>query len=649
MTTPTVNATMAGRQGFAVVTVLFLSVVLASLLGAMVSLTNIELSSSRVNADMTSGFYAAEAGLNVRGEEIRREFQGYRRPAGDAPPDGDCSQGNGSGDFACAALEINHRTVTTYVVEDARNDDPDDAERTITVPPGELFAGLSAIQYRYSVFSEAVPEGHDRPEALLEMVFRVRLVPLFQFAAFYDKDLEILPGPTMTLDGRVHANGDLYLGSGATLRINGQVTSAVRSDGSGGNVHRGRKDRSQCEGTVRVETLVSGDAPVLACAGSSYHPLPESAFDPFRGQIRTKLDTLTVPPPEEFGVDGLYWREADVRIGLDLRHGASQARVVVLRPQAPGGIPQIDELLTADLATCPAVEPDRFFGVREGSDLPVLAAEVAAVEYSDTMRDNREQRSSAHHRTSYRQLLEVDVAGLLDCLHANRSSFFATHAHGENGIDSRRNGGLVWYLTVLGPHAGNASSGYGVRLRNADVLAASDASAPSIRGLTVVSDQAVFTHGHVNRAAASWRPAAIIADTIHVLSQAWDDARSTQNVSQRGASDTTVNAAFLAGTDTTGSRDGTDGQGGAYNGGLENYPRLHEDWSGRTLRYNGSFVSLGEPRRSTGAWRYGDPIYTAPNRDWNYDVRFDDAANLPPLTPRFVYLVQERFIRSFDR
>jgi len=43
------------------------------------------------------------------------------------------------------------------------------------------------------------------------------------------------------------------------------------------------------------------------------------------------------------------------------------------------------------------------------------------------------------------------------------------------------------------------------------------------------------------------------------------------------------------------------------------------------------------------------PVYTAPNRDWDYDARFNQAQSLPPLSPRFVYLVQERFIRDFER
>ena len=39
--------------------------------------------------------------------------------------------------------------------------------------------------------------------------------------------------------------------------------------------------------------------------------------------------------------------------------------------------------------------------------------------------------------------------------------------------------------------------------------------------------------------------------------------------------------------------------------------------------------------------------YSAPNRIWQYDERFNDPDQLPPLTPIFVYLRQELFLRDY--
>lgn len=53
-------------------------------------------------------------------------------------------------------------------------------------------------------------------------------IPLYQYAIFYDGDLELHPGPVMTVGGRAHSNSDMYLSSGNSLRFMGDVTAAGR-------------------------------------------------------------------------------------------------------------------------------------------------------------------------------------------------------------------------------------------------------------------------------------------------------------------------------------------------------------------------------------------------------------------------------------
>jgi hypothetical protein len=230
-------------------------------------------------------------------------------------------------------------------------------------------------------------------------------------------------------------------------------------------------------------------------------------------------------------------------------------------------------------------------------------------------------------------------------------------------LDDATYGGLVFHLTVHGPNSHARGNGYGVRIRNGAYIGSSIPGAPRPRGLTIVSDQPAYIQGDFNRN-EDWIPAAFLVDAINILSNAWDsDDRSRRPVAQRRASETEVNAAFLSGTDTTGGVEGVGGQDrGQYNGGLENYPRFHEAWqwpSGNnrtfvTFTYRGSFVSLGSSRKAAGRWCYGTcngffhGTYEAPGRQWSYDVRFSQG-QLPPLSPRFVYLKQERFLREFER
>ena len=171
-------------------------------------------------------------------------------------------------------------------------------------------------------------------------------------------------------------------------------------------------------------------------------------------------------------------------------------------------------------------------------------------------------------------------------------------------------------------------------------------------GLTFVSDQAVYVQGDSNT--VNWQPASILADSLNVLSNACLNTNSVihkasgancntgNGAAKIAPTPTTINSAFLAGTDITNSTAAPD-----YNGGLENYPRFSEGWGGVLLTYRGSFVSTSTPVHVRGTW--SSQLYGAPNRNWDYDTRFNAAENLPPLAPRFVYLKQESFTRNYNQ
>jgi hypothetical protein len=613
------------RKGFALVTVLIMLVVLMSLLTAYFTLTRIELGATQASVRQTTGFYAAEAGLNLRAEEVRARFLGYGRPSGTSPSGNNPCQGSnqGSGDFACKTYTISGRTVRTYMVEPPGN------PQTVQIPPGELFENLEAQEYRYSLFSEAIgPDG--RTEAILEMVFKSRLVPMFQFAAFYDKDLEINPGPPMTLNGRVHTNGDLYLGPGEILTIEGQTSTA-------GRLFRGRKDENVCRetDTTGIVEIRGADGVYrrLQCQGGTRRAYSQSEVAPWGGRIQVGVNRVTVPAPEELDPDPgrTYFSQAHLRLRLNLFNNPPTVEVV----RQDGNV---DFFATSDLNVCPGT-----IGGPPGR----------AVGHSNTFFDNREGKAI--------QMLEVDLRALLDCVHLRNL------LGGGVRLDDATYGGLVFHLTVHGPNSRARGNGYGVRIRNGAYIGSSIPGAPRPRGLTIVSDQPAYIQGDFNRN-ENWIPAAFLVDAINILSNAWDsDHRSRQPLAQRRASETEVNAAFLSGTDTTGGVEGVGGQDRRqYNGGLENYPRFHEAWqwsSGNnrtfvTFTYRGSFVSLGSSRKAGGRWCYGmdncngyatfHGTYEAPRRQWSYDVRFSQS-QLPPLSPRFVYLKQERFLREFER
>jgi Tfp pilus assembly protein PilX len=243
------------ERGYVLITVLGVGIAMLGLLTTYMVVARTERMGVNASRDSSTGFSAAEAGLNLRAEALRQDFLGFSRPAGTTPTSSFCatSDTNSNNDFRC----INYRFVsdvagepdritTTYVNDLTRNDPNCDSTQTSCeplmgrVPSGEQFQGLSMQEYTYLIYgfgrkatlldaSNQITA--DSPvEGIMEMQVKSRLIPMFQFAAFYANDLEISPGPQMQFDGPIHTNGNLMLAGWYTpapgLRINGQITVA---------------------------------------------------------------------------------------------------------------------------------------------------------------------------------------------------------------------------------------------------------------------------------------------------------------------------------------------------------------------------------------------------------------------------------------
>lgn len=593
------------NSGFALLATMIMLSVLLSLLGAYALITKIELATTKLHKNSNIGFNAAEAGLNLRADEVRQVFVSYKQPTGTSPSSYNPCQSNnyGSGDYVCKIFSLGNHTSTTYL-----NEDPNNPIFT-TIPVGERYQNLNAEEYRYTASSLAKgPDG--RTESALELKFKSRLIPLFQFAAFYNKDLEVIFGRPTTLSGPVHSNYDLYLNANTSLAISGQVSTAK-------NLYRGKKENNICNS--KSVTVIDPTNPLNLIPNCPHRTLIKpSDITNHNGMIQINVSPAEVPMPEEFDplAGKLYWEKADLRLVLrmnaadsnkDTTHSASGIEI-------RNSDDTVDAALTAKLNAC------------VGS----IGGKVVA--YSNSFYNHRESK--------YMSLLEVDLQGLFSCIYFN--NLFGA---GKNLSDTSE-GGIVLYLTVDGSTESALPNKYGFRIRNASQLQAGAIGADKVVGLSIVSDQAAYLAGNYN--SINKIPAAVMADSLNILSNNWDltDTNSIKKLMSRLANDTIINAAFLSGTDTTGGFEGSAGQNGEYAGGLQDYPRLHENWSSDTLTYRGSFVSLNNPRHVNGPW--ADQSYNPPKRDWDFDTSFNNVANLPPLTPRFVYLKQQLFLRDYE-
>jgi hypothetical protein len=104
--------------------------------------------------------------------------------------------------------------------------------------------GVRTMHYLLAFYgrSEYTPKTHEGDSrtvsASVSRVAELEVTPLFQFAVFYNSDLEIQPGPNMKLTGRVHTNRDMYLGSGALGRQDVRQAQGQRHPADGQRPHQ---------------------------------------------------------------------------------------------------------------------------------------------------------------------------------------------------------------------------------------------------------------------------------------------------------------------------------------------------------------------------------------------------------------------------
>lgn len=206
---------------------------------AAIKLANDEINIAGNELNEMSAFYAAEAGLEEASASIQSQYESTGAPPSVLP----------------SGSEILNDCIFTYNTVD---NGPASQE---VLTQGTL-AGLNALVKTYSVSSLGISPVN-QSQISLTQVFECDLIPIFQFAVFYDNDLEIAPGPDMTLAGRVHTNGDLWLQAGSNLNMDSYVTCA-------GDLLHGRKGAGSVDnGNVFIKDI-NGDYQNMKNADGSF-------------------------------------------------------------------------------------------------------------------------------------------------------------------------------------------------------------------------------------------------------------------------------------------------------------------------------------------------------------------------------------------
>jgi len=93
--------------------------------------------------------------------------------------------------------------------------DPNGATGTVTIPMGP-FSGLVASVTPFLLETTAT-KTNTATQVRLQRKINNYLIPIFQFGMFSNEDLEVHPGPPFAFNGRVHANGNLYINGDMTF------------------------------------------------------------------------------------------------------------------------------------------------------------------------------------------------------------------------------------------------------------------------------------------------------------------------------------------------------------------------------------------------------------------------------------------------
>jgi hypothetical protein len=477
------------------------------------------------------------------------------------------------------------------------------------------FVGLQGWTNTYRIISNArMTSARYNITNAVQQDIECDSIPIFQFAVFYGNTLMEYSGcATFVLRGRVHANGDIYVGSSANLSFSNLVTTTggiylPRTWGGFSSPYGGKVSYAAGYRTnVTPLVLPIGDT------NSSGSNAPNAV-----------RELINMPPVggETNGViaSQRYYNNAGVVVLV------SNSQVAV---SFKNGTNNNFSTITADYSATNYTQVT--------SNFPFLAV-------TNTFYDQREKK--------YVAATQIDVKRFDEWLYTNgtAASKFpkSGSAYGSNPGDAPN----IVYVADNRTNTASTNLLFSVRLTNSAVIPSNNvASGPT--GMTLCTPNPLYVWGDYNcpdsaargtTNTASTYPASLVSDALTILSANWVDSQSTVDVDassgKNKATSTTVNAAVMTGVVySTGSSSST------FSGGVMNLPRLLEHWGNNSssivLTLNTSIVNLFNSVRATNQFRSPGDYYYAPQRNFNFDQNFMNYTKMPPGTPQIHVILRK--------
>jgi hypothetical protein len=522
---------------------------------------------------------------------------------------------------------------------------------TNTVALESQYKGLYGLVQPCTITATAKPVGqrYNVPATVSESL-QFASIPLFQFAIFYNLNLEIDPGAAMPINGAVFSNAGIWSGNGnvtynSTVAAVGTVYYNA-NDTAGDPFAPGasKTDTGTPAGNFKaVGTPISGADALTMPVGTNNNP---SSVEAILNLPPTNYPLALGPNannPAAFSTNGqIYLANAADLYLTNFPNGTNWGSLT------PKGTNMI--LYYSDQANTPYLTqlPYDFYLMTNRTGSPhiystnyVSSGQLTNIMYAGysfvtnvLFYDWREGWSTTATYGKAVQAVQLDISKLKIWL-------TNTAANGGNTYNNQcdQSNHKAHYIDSI--YVYNAVPLTGTTLPAVRVM--NGTNLPTSYGLTVVTPVPMYVWGNYNvfgngsgsslatTNTSHTYPAALMADAVTVLSTNWSDATTTK---LPNPGNTTVNAAMLEGI--------VQSTNGIYSGGVENFLRLLENWSKspsgassvQTLTYNGSIVVMFPSQYATNYQRTTGNYYNAPTRNWGFDYNFTRQSGLPPLTPQ---------------
>lgn len=613
-----------GEQGSTLVIVLIMMATMLAIAVGAINLTQLNVASSGAHKKGKQAFYAAEAGLDWAVNDIVNEFEDFTIYTTTA------DQGGTPG-----------MTFANYQDHEIYYNTTNPLDRYLyrtIIGNGTIFH----YAYTYNIESTATSLVDNSKETLRETI-RILETPLVQYFAFYAgtgdlADLELYPGATMNIWGRMHANRHMYMTSRSATRniivrnfdLNNQLSPHFLTMGGEFRGDQKHNTSTWSQTGVYVRTNNDAPAPVDVTDATQYLEVPltvdsgneATVESDFNDYLLVNERTYQAPDQTQFWRGAFYEGKTEnpgnprvdtMKIVGTGPVGVGGTRVYVSRPT----FQEITNLIQNGNRVSD--------GVSVGG--PPITEQTAAAG-ANPLYDRREGR--------WVDFTEIDL---------NYLGLWYDDYLTNQGLNWAGDGMLIYVSRspLQAPPAAWANGGanlQAIRLRT------TGGSVSKVHDdTTVATDNPIYIQGNFNT--PNPVGVALVSDATNILSQAFVTKGVAGN--PPAAATTTVNAAFFSGVNVNTENGGVGPTGERIGGGLHNYPRLHENWgNANTLNINGSFIALWMSAQAPGQWCHWAPLgcYFRPTRNYGWDVNFENPTYWPPFIPSIFSVERVGFLEG---